>query len=161
MGVVEEQVCFDIQNELKKSINDDDAATRMDEITDASIYDEDDDSLQVFEEGNDEIPKVEESYDSGYEDGNAQEVLVNNESVSTTGESFPNDTPESRLTSEIKVQHEFNEISEVLAYEPDNNEDKVKSVKENIENKEDLPHDSNTKEPIVKVIVTRDWSEAE
>merc|ERR1711875_158217 len=79
MGVVEEQVCFDIQNELKKSINDDDAATRMDEITDTSIYDEDDDSLQVFEEGNDEIPKVEESYDSGYDDGNAQEVLVNND----------------------------------------------------------------------------------
>ena len=37
--------------------------TRMDEITNASIYDEDDGSLQVFEEGNDENPKVKEGID--------------------------------------------------------------------------------------------------
>ena len=63
--------------------------------------------------------------------------------------------------SEIKVHHEFNEISEVLAHEPNNNEDKVKPVKENNENKEDLPRDSNTKEPIIEVNVMMDWREVE
>ena len=119
------------------------------------------DVTDYVEEGNEEIPKVEESYDSGYDDGNEQEVLVNNESVSTTGKSFPNDTTESRLMSEIKVQQEFDEISKVLAHEPVNNEDEARSNIENIENKEDLPRDSNTKESIIEVTVTIDWREAE
>merc|ERR1712013_537742 len=82
---------------------------RVEDATDN--FEEDDGSLQEFEEGNDENTKVEESFDSGYDDGNVQEVPVNNESVSTTGESFSNNTPESRLASEIKVQHKLDEIS--------------------------------------------------
>ena len=99
-------------------------------------YDEDDGSLQVFEEGNDENPKVEEGIDEdprveeGYDDGNAQEVPVRNENVlfgdskvSTTGESFPNDIPAPRLADEIEVKLEPDKISKVLAHEAGNNED--------------------------------------
>ena len=66
--VTEEQFCFSIngiQTDVKKSLNHNDAAARMDEITDASIYDEVDDSLQLIEEQNDEDPKVEVGYDDG------------------------------------------------------------------------------------------------
>ena len=61
-----------------------------------------------FEGSIDEDPKVEE----GYDNANAQEVPTNNENVlvfgskvTTTGESFTNVIPASRLASEIKVQH--------------------------------------------------------
>ena len=152
---VEEQVCFDsnnIQTKLKKSNNDDNTAARIEEITDASIYNEDDDSLRVFEEGNDEIhklfeeqndedPKVEE----GYNNGIAQETPVKNENVlfddskvSTTGESFPNNIPASRIAGEIKVKHEPDDVSEVLTREPGINKDKVRFDMENIEGNENL-----------------------
>ena len=66
--VTEEQFCLSIngiQTDVKKSLNHNDAAARMDEITDTSIYDEVDDSLQLNEEQNDEDPKVEVDYDDG------------------------------------------------------------------------------------------------
>ena len=88
----------------------------MDKITDASIYEEVDDSLQVFEEGIDENPKAE----VGYDDGNAQEVPVYNENVlqcdskvTTAVVCFPNDTPVCKFTSKFEVEHNPDEISEV------------------------------------------------
>ena len=82
------------------------AGAQMNEIADASTYDEDDGSLQEFKEGNDENPKVEKGNDkvpkvgAGYDDGNAQEVPISNENVlfgdskvSTTVEIFSNGSP--------------------------------------------------------------------
>ena len=61
--MIEEQVCFGVHGIQNKDPADDDTAARRIKITDASIYDEDDGSLKVFEEGNDENPKVEEGID--------------------------------------------------------------------------------------------------
>ena len=115
----------------------DDPGSRMHEITDVPIREKADNDDKIFEERNDEDLKVEE----GYVDANAQEVPVNNENVligdslvRTTGESFPNVIPASRLVNEIKIQHDFDEISEVLTHESGNNEDKVKTVVENLKN---------------------------
>ena len=64
----------------------------------------------------------------------------------SSGESFPNDIPVSRLAGEIKVQQDHNEISEALAFESVNNEDKVKPDMENVKGITNLPLNSNTKE---------------
>ena len=115
----------------------DDPGSRMHEITDVPIREKADNDDKIFEERNDEDLKVEE----GYVDANAQEVPVNNESVqfggskvTTIGESFPNVIPASKLASEIKVQHEVDDVSEVLARERGNDEDKVKPEVENLKN---------------------------
>ena len=61
-----------------KDPTDDDTGSRMDESTDAPLNKKVNNDHKLFEEQIDENTKVEESYDSGYDD----EVLVNNESVS-------------------------------------------------------------------------------
>ena len=57
---------------------DDDTGSRMDESTDALLNKKVNNDHKLSEEQIDENPKVKEGYDSGYDDGNAQEVPVNN-----------------------------------------------------------------------------------
>ena len=57
---------------------DDDAGSRKDKSTNAPLNKKVNNDHKLSEEQIDENTKVEESFDSGYEDGNAQEVLVNN-----------------------------------------------------------------------------------
>ena len=103
-----------ISNNKELQEMNDDPGSRMHEITDVPIREKADNDDKIFEERNDEDLKVEE----GYVDANAREVPVNNENVligdslvRTTGESFPNVIPASRLVNEIKIQHDFDEIS--------------------------------------------------
>ena len=64
--------------------------------------------------------------------------------VALAGVCFSNATPASRLAGQMKSVHDPDEISEVPTDKPVVVGEEVKPHTENIENREDLPPDSNT-----------------